>query len=110
MASKKQNLGESEQKLKNNMEIIVNLRLKIKELDLDNQDLVMENEQLRKTSMDGIFLAQTWKELSEKIKFLSVDLADKSKVIKSLVNENNGLAHNISVMKHRANQVMRNQY
>ena len=38
------------------MEIIVNLKLKIKELDLDNQDLVSENEQLRKTSMDGIFL------------------------------------------------------
>ena len=42
--------------LKSNMEIIVNLKLKIKELDLDNQDLVSENEQLRKTSMDGIFL------------------------------------------------------
>ena len=89
------------------MEIIVNLKLKIKELDLDNHDLILENEQLRKTSMDGIFLAQTWKELSNKIKNLSVDLADKSCLIKDLLDANHGLAQNINVMKTRANQVMR---
>lgn len=54
--NKRSQLEEKEYLLKSNMEIIVNLKLKIKELDLDNQDLVSENEQLRKTSMDGIFL------------------------------------------------------
>lgn len=103
---KKQNIKEKEDKLKANMEIIVNLRLKIKELDLDNQDLVIENEQLRKTSMDGIFLAQTWKELSEKIKRLSVDVNDRQKVISNLLDEKHGLAQNMSMMKLRADQVM----
>jgi len=92
------------------MEAIVNLRLKIKETDLDNQDLIMENEQLRQTSMDGIFLAQTWKELSEKIKNLSVDLADKSSLVDNLLDENHGLAQNINMMRNRANKVMQNHY
>jgi hypothetical protein len=92
------------------MELIVNLRLKIKEMDLDNQDLVGENEQLRKTSMDGIFLAQKWKEISEKIKYLSVDLIDKSTVVKDLLNENSGLAQNIDVMQSRANRIMSNYH
>ena len=107
---KRSKISEKEQKLKTNMELIVNLRLKIKELDLDNQDLIVENEQLRQTSLDGIFLAQTWKELSEKIKVLSVDLQGKSSVIKNLLDENHGLAQNINVMRTRANQVMRNHY
>ena len=92
------------------METIVNLRLKIKELDMDNQDIIEENEQLRKTSMDGIFLAQTWKELSEKIKSLSVDLQDKSEVMQNLLDQNHGLAQNINMMRNRANQVMQNHY
>ena len=107
-ANKQVKLEEKQKKLKENMELIVNLRLKIKEMDMDNQDLIHENEQLRKTSMDGIFLAQTWKELSEKIKVLSVDLEDKSEIVQNLLDENNGMAQNISMMQTRADRVMRN--
>lgn len=70
MANKKEKEYEQKRKLKENMELIVNLRLKIKEYDLDNQDLLIENDQLRRTSMDGIALAQAWKDLSHKIKVL----------------------------------------
>lgn len=108
MRGKQQEFEKVQKTLKEHMELIVNLRLKIKEIDMDNQNLVIENEQLRRTSMDGIFLAQTWKELSVKIKELSVDLADKSTIIENLLDENHGLAQNINLMKNRANQVMRN--
>jgi predicted RNase H-like nuclease (RuvC/YqgF family) len=108
MLGKQQEFIKVQKTLKEHMELIVNLRLKIKEIDLDNQNLVVENEQLRRTSMDGIFLAQTWKELSVKIKELSVDLADKSSIIENLLDENHGLAQNINLMKNRANQVMKN--
>lgn len=108
--SKNSDIQQRQQKLKANMEIIVNLRLKIKEMHLENEDLASENEQLRKTSMDGIFLAQTWKELSEKIKILSVDLADKSHIIRSLMNENYGLASNIDTMKSKADQIINQKY
>ena len=60
--------------------------------------------------MDGIYLAQTWKELSEKIKLLSVDVAGKSKLINNLLDENHGLAQNINMMKRRADQVMTHHY
>jgi len=52
------------------MKLIASLKLKIKEFYLEDQDLIIENDQLRKTSMDGKVLAQTWKELSDKIKIL----------------------------------------
>lgn len=102
--TKKQKLYLKEQRVKENMELIVNLRLKIKEMDLDNHDLVGENHKLRKTSMDGIYLAQTWKELSEKIRYLSVDLAGKHDVVKELIDENSGLAKNINLIQKRANK------
>lgn len=78
--------------LKRNMELIVKLRLQIKEYDMSNQGLIMENDELRTTSMDGIALAEVWKELSEKIKVLCVDLQDKQAVVDSLKSQNSNMA------------------
>lgn len=65
----------------------MNTRARIKELQMDNDYLVDDNEDLRQTSMDGIMLAQTVKQLTKEIENLSVDLADKSSTIKSLLDE-----------------------
>jgi len=99
-ANKQRNAKTQEKKLKENMELIVNLKLKIKEYDLENQDLLIENDQLRRISMDGINLAQVWKELSHKIKVLCVDLSDRQSVMNNLMYENTSLAENINRKRH----------
>ncbi|CAI2370290.1 unnamed protein product [Moneuplotes crassus] len=81
-----------QEELKKNMELIVKLRLQIKEYDMSNQELIMENDELRTTSMEGIALAEVWKELSEKIKILCVDLQSKQAVVDSLQSQNSEMA------------------
>ena len=61
---------------------------KIAKLETNNHELVAENDHLRQFSMDGFHIAKNVQSLSNEREKLSCDLADKTSVIKNLLEEN----------------------
>lgn len=78
--------------LQRNINLIANLKDKIKDFEVDNESLANENEELRQFSLDGYQIAKNVQSLSNERERLSVDLADKATTIKKLLDENEGLS------------------
>ncbi len=81
-----------EEILQRNINLIANLKDKIKDFEVDNESLANENEELRQFSLDGYQIAKNVQSLSNERERLSVDLADKATTIKKLLDENEGLS------------------
>ena len=64
--------------LQRNISLISSLKEKIRDFELDNQELANENEELRQFSLDGYQIAKGVQSLSDERERLSVDLADKA--------------------------------
>ena len=75
-----------------NIEMIAALKDKIKEVENDNEDLAASNEELRQFSLDGYEFGKRFQSLTQEREKLSVDLADKTKTIKQLLDENERLS------------------
>ena len=80
-----------EQLLQKNIHYISQLKDKIHDFEYENGQLANENEELRQFSLDGYQIAKGVQSLSHERERLSVDLADKTKVIKNLLDENEAL-------------------
>lgn len=78
-------------KLRRNLELIENFKVKINKLEVDNEAIAIENEELRQFSLDGYEIAKNVQALTTEREKLSVDLADKAQVIKKLLDENEKL-------------------
>ena len=74
--------NDSEMELRKNIELLANLKDRIRQLEKDNTDLAGENEELRQFSLDGFELAKNVQALSSEREMLSVDLADKAQIIR----------------------------
>ena len=81
-----------EEILQRNINLIANLKDKIKDFEVDNESLANENEELRQFSLDGYQIAKNVQSLSNERERLSVDLADKATTFKKLLDENEGLS------------------
>ena len=81
-----------EEILQRNINLIANLKDKIKDFEGDNESLANENEELRQFSLDGYQIAKNVQSLSNERERLSVDLADKATTIKKLLDENESLS------------------
>ena len=73
--------------LKRNIELIAGLKDKIMHLEFENTNLANDNEELRQFSLDGFEIARSAQVLSDEREKLSIDLADKAKTIKRLLDE-----------------------
>ena len=82
--------------LKTNLEHMEVLKQRIKDLESSNEVFALENEDLRQFSLDGYDIAKNVQALTAEREVLSVDLADKAKVIKRLLDENDQLNHKLS--------------
>ena len=78
--------GNLEVILSRNINLIQSLKDRIKEFEGDNDNLAGENEELRQFSLDGYQIAKNVQSLSQERESLSVDLADKSKMIQKLLD------------------------
>lgn len=73
--------------MRRNIELIAGLKDKIMHFEFDNSNLANDNEELRQFSMDGFEIARNAHIMSDERERLSIDLADKAKTIKRLLDE-----------------------
>lgn len=64
-------------------------------LEFDNTTLASENEELRQFSLDGFEIARNASLLSSEREKLSIDLVDKAKTIKRLLDEHDQLERSL---------------
>ena len=93
--------------LRRNMENIVRLRAQIKDLEIENNNLVLENEDLRQASLDGIEIAKQVDRLTREREGLSIDLADKASQIKKLLSDNQILHNKLRQAQSEAQNLIR---
>lgn len=74
--------------MKDNIDILQDLKDRMKQLEQENDNYGEENEDLRQLSLDGYQMAQNAQKLQAERESLSVDLADKSNTIKKLLEDN----------------------
>jgi len=75
-----------------NLDQISGLKDKVNELEEDNESLALQNEEMRQISLDGYQIARNVQNLNSEREKLSVDLADKTSMIKRLLDENEKLS------------------
>jgi len=83
--------AEFEQEVQRNVELITQLKERLRSLEKENEDLGIENEELRQFSLDGYDIAKNVQALTAEREKLSVDLADKASTIRKLLDENDTL-------------------
>ena len=86
---------EKQQRLKDNLNKILQLKGRLARTEMDNSGLAEENEELRQFALDGMEMAKSAADLAGKGNDLSVDLADKSDSIKKLLDENERLTQRL---------------
>lgn len=75
--------------------MIAALKERLRSVEVDNESLANENEELRQFSLDGYEIAKNVQVLSLEREKLSVDLADKSNIIRKLLDENEDLSSSL---------------
>lgn len=68
-----------------NNQIIVKLKERINEFEVENDNLVIENEELRKFSVEGFEIANTVKELDLEKNRLQANLDDEDDIMNDLL-------------------------
>ncbi len=99
--------AEKEDLLKQNVDVITGLKERLRKLETDNDSLANENEELRQFSLDGYEIAKNVQQLSGERERLSVDLADKAKTIRTLLDENEILTKRLKMAHGEASNMMR---
>lgn len=89
-------LEESDEQVAKTQAIIAELLKICKEAEDRNKDLIMENEELRQASLDGIEIAKAVQDLTREREKLSHELNQKNQAIKQLLNENNAMAEQLN--------------
>ena len=72
--------------LSRNINLIQSLKDRIRGIEHENNTMADENEELRQFSLDGYQIAKNVQSLSAERESLSVDLADKSRMIQKLLD------------------------
>jgi TnpA family transposase len=85
---------------------IVEKRSQVKQLAGDNYQLEEDNEELRQSALDGVEIAKNVQNLMNERESLSVDLADKSVMIKKLLEQNKELSAQLDRAKMEASKMM----
>eukprot|EP00347_Sterkiella_histriomuscorum_P005910 403354803 len=93
--------------LRKNMELIERLKDKIAHFENENDTLANENEDLRQFSLDGYEIAKNVQVLTAEREKLSVDLADKSQVIRKLLDENEKLTGKLRYAQEEAQNLIK---
>ena len=71
-------------------------------LEFDNNTLATDNEELRQFSLDGFEIARNAQQLGSEREKLSIDLADKAKTIKRLLDEHDQLERSLREQQYKA--------
>lgn len=82
--------------------MIGELRDHVGKLEGINQNLMVENEELRSAALDGIEIAKAVQDLTKEREQLSKDLQDRASTIKKLIEDNNNLQLRLSIAKKEA--------
>lgn len=106
--AKKQRNLESKVLLENNLASLEILKQRIRQLEGENEVMAGENEDLRQFSLDGYDIARNVQVLAGEREILSVDLADKSKVITKLLDENEALTRQLNKAQEKAARLIAN--
>jgi len=77
--------------------MIGELSAHVSKLESINNNLVVENEELRSAALDGIEIAKAVQDLTKERETLSQDLQDRAATIKKLIEDNNNLALRLSI-------------
>ena len=92
--------------LKQNIELITGLKDKIMDLEFENTNLANNNEELRQFSLDGFEIARSAQILSDEREKLSIDLADKAKTIKRLLDENEHFERSLRETQYKTEELI----
>ena len=77
--------------------MIGELSTHVSKLESINNNLVVENEELRSAALDGIEIAKAVQDLTKEREQLSTDLTDRASTIKKLIEDNNNLSLRLSI-------------
>jgi predicted RNase H-like nuclease (RuvC/YqgF family) len=77
--------------------MIGELSTHVSKLESINNNLVVENEELRSAALDGIEIAKAVQDLTKEREQLSGDLQDRAATIKKLIEDNNNLSLRLSI-------------
>ena len=81
----------------NKTQLIIEELMKIcKEGENKNKDLILENEELRQASLDGIEIAKAVQELTREREKLSEELSHRNFTIKQLTQDNNTMSSQLN--------------
>ena len=89
-------VSESNSQILKTEEIIAELLKLCQNAEQRNKDLLLENEELRQASLDGIEIAKAVQELTKEREKLSSDLNEKNMTIQQLLNDNNAMSHKLN--------------
>ena len=92
--------------LKRNIELITGLKDKIMHLEFENTNLANDNEELRQFSLDGFEIARSAQVLSDEREKLSIDLADKAKTIKRLLDEHENYERSLRETQYKTEELI----
>ena len=87
--------------------IIRDLSEHLAQAEVRNKNLLLENEQLRQASLDGIQIAKAVQELTKENAQLSVDMNDRAATVKKLIEDNNNLSKRLNLEQREAEQLER---
>ena len=76
-------------------------------LEFDNTTLASDNEELRQFSLDGFEIARNASLLSNEREKLSIDLADKAKTIKRLLDEHDQLERSLRESQYKTENLIK---
>jgi len=82
--------------------MIGELSTHVSKLESINNNLVVENEELRSAALDGIEIAKAVQDLTKEREQLSTDLTDRASTIKKLIEDNNNLSLRLSIAQKEA--------
>lgn len=89
-------IQETDQQIGKTQDIIAELLKLCQQAEQRNKDLLIENEELRQASLDGIEIAKAVQELTREREKLSNDLNHKNMAIKQLLEDNTAMSEKLN--------------
>ena len=87
--------------------IIRDLSEHLAQAEVRNKNLLLENEEIHQTCLDGIEISKAVQELTKEREQLSVDLNDRAATVKKLIENNNNLSNRLNLAQREAEQMER---
>jgi len=92
--------------LKENINRLNAMKDRIKQLEIYNHEVALQNEDFRQGALDGIEMAKSLDELNREKEVLSIDLADKALVIRRLLEDNANLNNQLALAQDAAHRLI----